>query len=235
MSDELNESVSTNPTRSLKGISLLEHLPVEVIDGFERQCVWHQFEPDKIIVDRDDPSDDVYFIVSGSIRVLNLVGDREVPLGDHGAGRILGELAAIDRMHRSARVVCNESCVLAALPREALLDALKSHPDFAMSMMQHLVGVVRDLTTRVNSLAGQTFRQRIYTELLRLAEPNPSGDGSWLIEPLPRHDELANWCGTEKDEVSGALGGLMRDGVVRRRHSTLLIQDYPKLQMLAKL
>ena len=52
---------------------------------------------------------------------------------------------------------------------------------------------------------------------------------------MPNHDELAKRSGTEKTDVAMAIGSLARDGIIERKHKTMVIRDHPKLRMLAKM
>ena len=39
-------------------------------ERFDRRCIWKRFGDGEIVVDFEDPSTDVYFIISGEVRVL---------------------------------------------------------------------------------------------------------------------------------------------------------------------
>lgn len=221
---------------SLENIELLEGIPADGLRELESKCKWLDFGPDHIILERDDGTNEVFFIVRGSVRVINYLGnEREVALADLHAGDHFGELSAVDSRERSARVVGNEHCVIAALAREDFLGMLREFPDVALRLLDHFAGIIRAMNRRVSSLVTLTPRQRIYAELLRMAEPNPSGDGSWMIEVVPHHNDLASWAGTEKQEVATAIGALVRDGVIERRTRSYFIKDHARLRVLSSI
>ena len=66
-------------------------------------------------------------------------------------------------------------------------------------------------------------------------EPNPRGDGSWVIRTGPQHKEIASWSGTEKPEVAMAIGSLVRDGVLQRKHKMFVIKDHARLKRLVNM
>ena len=39
-------------------------------DRFDRRCAWRRFDEGEVVVDFEDASTDVYFIVTGEVRVL---------------------------------------------------------------------------------------------------------------------------------------------------------------------
>ena len=72
---------------------------------FDRRCNWKRAEENEVIVDFEDHSSDVYFIVTGQVRVLiRTPSGKEIILAEMGAGQFFGELAAIDGVERSANV-----------------------------------------------------------------------------------------------------------------------------------
>ena len=52
---------------------------------------------------------------------------------------------------------------------------------------------------------------------------------------MPAHNELAAWATTDRATVASAIGGLVREGVVRRKDRSYLIGDYAKLRTLTEL
>ncbi len=222
--------------QSLREITLLREASPALIGEFERNAQWSNYAADTIVVDRSDSTSDVYFVVRGRVKVFDYLDGRpEILVAELGAGDSFGELAAIDLNRRSARVITAEPTVLASLTGEQFRDALIRYPEVAMVLLIKFASIIRGLIVRVTSLRSMTPNQRIYMELLRMAEPNPEGDGSWIIQNLPQHAELADRVGTERETVAQAIGDLARTKVVMRKHRSLMIKDYARLQMLSTL
>ena len=59
------------------------------------------------------------------------------------------------------------------------------------------------------------------------------GGGDWVIEPLPKHDEIAAWAGVEVSEVAHAIGKLAREKVLERQNRTLVIHDRAKIHEMS--
>ena len=162
-----------------------------------------------------------------------LGGDHEVALADLHAGDHFGELSAVDARERSARVAGSGHCLIASLRREDFLELLAQHPKVALRLLDHFAAIIRAMNDRVSALSTLSPRQRIYDELLRLAEPNPTDDGTWIIEVVPSHHEIASWAGTDKQDVANAIGALVRDDIMTRRHKSFVITNHPKLKRLS--
>src|SRR5215218_1325988 len=105
------------PMARLTQVELLKDLPIDLAP-YAPRCNWRRFDPEEIRVDFDDLTTDVYFLLSGDVRVLmRTASGKEVILDEMRAGELFGELAAIDGIKRSANVTAltrGELCVMSA-------------------------------------------------------------------------------------------------------------------------
>src|SRR5215831_16148184 len=121
------------------------------------------------VVNEGERSDSIYFILSGKVKVyLRNQGGKEVVLNVHGPGEYFGELV-LDEGPRSASVVTLESSKLLAVTKADFREFVLSHPDFAMKLIQRLMGRVRALTDNVKNLALLDVYGRVARLLLELA------------------------------------------------------------------
>ncbi len=222
--------------RSLNGIALFEDVPQNIIDDLASRCKWLEFETDEIVVDRHDTGSNVYFIVEGRLRVMDLLTkDIEVSLADLGSGEIFGELSAIDHKFRSAQVTALEPTSLAEMSSTDFQEILRNSPIVAFNMLKRFTSIIRDLNSRVTVMSSLSPHQRVYNELIRIAQPDTSGSENWIIYNVPNHAELASFVGSDKQVVAQAIGSLARDGIIERKHKNLVIRDLNRLQRLTKL
>ena len=223
-----------NSGQILDGIKLFADVPSDDLAILAKKCKWIEFGADEIILERHDNSRDVYFLTTGKVRVMNFIGsDQEVTLAEMPSGSHFGELAAIGPRERTARIVAMEKSTVAVMPREAFLSALMDFPQVSVHLLRDLAYVISSMNERVSVLSKTNPRQRVYIELLRLAVPNPRGDGSWIIEPLPHHSDIAGWAGTEQDEVAQAIGRLAREKILERKNRSIIIRDKARIESLS--
>lgn len=221
---------------TLEGIDLLQAVPPKILSALTEKCTWHEFQPEDIVVDVNDEGTSVYFIVKGRLRVLDfLTEETEVSLAEAHAGGFFGELSALDKEPRSARVTALDPTLLAELSSEDFNDLLHECPEIAVNLLHRFAEIVRRMTSRVTTMSTLTPHQRVYSELLNLAEPDVTTSGLWIIENAPNHQELSTWVGTDKQSVADAIGSLARDGVIERKHKKLIIKDHTRLQRLVGL
>jgi CRP-like cAMP-binding protein len=224
-----------NTARGLETVGLFAGLTPEAIAEIEAQCAWASYDADQQVFDKESDAQEVYFVVSGAVRILtNGPDDREVALADIPAGNYFGELAAIDGMRRSARVIATKPSRLALLPPADFLALMRRHPEVAMRVLNRLSRVIRSLDSRVTELSIKNDKQRVYGQLLLLAQSDAADPEGRVIPDLPNHREIAAWTGTSKETVAQAIGELARQGIVRRRGVGLLIPHWKQLQALAQ-
>ena len=177
-----------------------------------RQAQWRRVQPGETVIDYDDTTDDVFLIISGTVRIaVHSASGQEVILGEIGGGEIFGEMAAIDGLARSANVTAMHSSVLCCLPRGLFLDLVLKTPSAAMQLLRLLTQRLRLLDARNVELAVLPVRHRLVAELLRLGKPRE--DGQIRISPPPAQHVLAARIGARREAVSRELSALEREGL----------------------
>ena len=105
-----------------------------------------------VIAREDDPGDEMLLVVSGTVEVRKLgarpaTGASGDTLGEivarFGPDDVLGEIAVLDDMPRSASMVATTDVVALALQREDLRDAIALCPDLAFGLFRVLIGRIR--------------------------------------------------------------------------------------------
>ncbi len=217
--------------RTLKGIALFVGLDDAEIARLEARCRWRRFRDGERVLDSGSASRDVYFVVDGAVSIVNFsLSGREVTLATASAGSYFGELAAIDNQPRSASVVAVADSLIAALPPQPFLDLLRRRAEVTFRVLQRLAEIVRIGDQRIMELSTLAATQRVYAELLRMAEPDAAVPGLWIIRPLPPLREIASRVGTTRETAARALGQLYPTGLARRKGRNLYLMDRDGLE-----
>lgn len=210
-------------------------MPPKKITEIENKCTWLEYAAGETIIDLADTTTSVFFIVKGRVKAMDFLSEnQQIALAELSSGDSFGELSAIDSKKRSARITAIEPTLVARISSKDFRQMLIDSPGTALALLKRFASYIRTLNTRLTTLSTLTPHQRIYFELLRISEPNTLGDGSWIIINVPNHAEIAAWVGAEKEIVAEAIGKLARDGVVERKHRSLIIRDHSRLQRLAE-
>ena len=221
---------------SLRGIQLFMNLPPEEISSLESRCKWAQYPAGTQILERETDDRDVYFVVRGSVRIVNYsASGREIALATIEAGSYFGELSAVDGKRRSANVVAATDCTLGTITPSIFSSLLVKHPTVAMDVLQRLAGIVRVADERIMDLSTLRAVQRVYVELLRLTDSDVAVPGLWVIRPMLSHSEIASRASTTRETVARVLGQLAHAGIVKRKSKALYIRDKEYLENLAEM
>ncbi|NBC31375.1 MAG: cyclic nucleotide-binding domain-containing protein [Alphaproteobacteria bacterium] len=218
--------------RTLDAVPLFASLSPDSRARLAAACSWHRFNAHETIIDQADEGRDVYFVVSGKVRVVvySLSG-RELSFSDLGPGGCFGELAAIDGRPRSAAVVALADTMVAGLSGSQFLQVVSETPPLAVAMLTHLAGLVRRSTERIVDLSTLAANNRVHAEVLRLAGLERRGNEA-VIRPIPTHSEIAGRVSTTRETVARVFGDLGRMGLVERRSDRLVIRDFARLQAM---
>jgi CRP/FNR family transcriptional regulator, cyclic AMP receptor protein len=220
-------------TETLARIALFRSLDARAIRHLDTQCAWRRAQANQWIVDYQDASNDVFFVVSGTVRVkIQAVSGREVLLREINAGEFFGELAAIDNQARSAGILSMTDVTVARMPASVFRATVHAHPDVCDQLLGLLAGQIRMLSNRVNEFSILDVRHRIYAELLRLSRPEHGKADRAVISPPPVHAEIAGRVSTRREAVARELKTLERAGLVVRRRGAIELTDTGRLRRL---
>lgn len=219
---------------SLGSALVLRGAPGDVVARLESIAQWREYDTGEPIFSQGEVSSEFVFLVGGSARVLiHAASGQEIAFADIDSGGHMGELSLVDGGARSATVVAASVCIVAAVSHENMLEVLRRNSVIALNLLEDFARIMRGSNNRVVDLSTKSGVQRVYDELLRLAEPTPNGDGSWYIPTLPKHKEIAVWASTTADTVARAIGQLTNVGIVKRRTRALHILDRRHIERLA--
>lgn len=214
---------------SLARVRLLQNLSSEVIVSLEKRSSWRRYARDEQILDRDSDSRDVFLVVEGSVEVVNYsLSGREVAFGHVAEGGYFGELSAIDGGRRSANIVAVENSLVLVVPPDVFTEILTHNPPAAMQVLRRLAHIIRTADDRIMDLSTLKAVQRVYVELVRLAQEDEK-TGQCVVRPLPTQRDIARRASTSRETVARVLGQLARAEIVERKGRTLHIHDIERL------
>jgi CRP/FNR family transcriptional regulator, cyclic AMP receptor protein len=191
---------------------------------FDRRCAWRRYRGEEIVVDYDDESSDVYFIIAGEVRVLiRTAAGREIIFGELKAGQFFGELAAIDGAKRSANVTALTNAEICIMPANVFREIIFASPTICERVLRLLTGRVRELTARVTEHSVFDLKHRLYSELLRMAHPRLGRPEQRALTPPPLHHVLAARIGCRREQVTRELSALADEGLIEKTRGALIL------------
>src|SRR5260370_1105475 len=146
--------VMSRRAETLAKIGLFRSLDAAKIELLDTQCSWCRAARNQWIIDYQDTSNDVFFVVSGTLRVkIQSVGGREVLLREINAGEFFGEIAAIDNQPRSSGIIAVTGVTFARKPASVFRLAVHTYPDVCDPLLELLACDVRTLSNRLTEYA----------------------------------------------------------------------------------
>ena len=217
----------------LKRVSVLAQLSDAALESLARKCKWRRHPAGEQIVDRQDFSTDVYFLLAGTARAISYSSEgKAVVFTDLRPGTMFGEIAAIDRKPRSASIEALEACEIASLSADDFEQLMLREPSVAVAVLRQTTADVRRLSERVFEFSTLAVQNRIHAELLRLAGRPDKPRSAATLSPAPSLADIADRISTHREAVSRELSRLTAMGLLRRDKSGLVITDVAKLREL---
>jgi CRP/FNR family cyclic AMP-dependent transcriptional regulator len=180
---------------------------------------------------QDQPGTSCFVLLEGCVKVYLVAEDgRTAELVRHRTPTVFGELAVLDGGPRSASAEVVEDARLLEVPREVLLEVVRSDPAALDALLRSLGAMVRRTTRQVNDLLFLDLRGRVARYLLGLAERE--GVASGPVRHVTQ-GELATIVGGARQTVNRALKSLEQGGSIRVSGGRVDILDAGKLRSLA--
>jgi CRP-like cAMP-binding protein len=197
----------------LSGTALFAALKSDALEALAGKSLLRSYRRGQHIFIQGDPSDALYILVEGRVKVVagSEDGD-EVLFATLSPPDVFGELAALDGGPRSATVEALETVRAVAVPRSALLDALQGSPAVADALLVALGQVVRRTSEQIADLVFLDLPGRVAKLIGSLAgslEP-----GAALDLNLTQRD-IAGLVGGSRQSVNQILHSFVRLGYLQ--------------------
>jgi CRP/FNR family transcriptional regulator len=166
-----------------------------------------------------------------AVGVVSATGEQRI-LAILGPGAIVGELAMIDGLPRSASVQAVTTCELLFVGRAAFTEMLRRHPELYIDIVTTLAARLRQSDEERVASSFLTVRARVARSLLQFARQlgEEVGPGRILIRHSITHSDLAAMAGVARESVSRTLREWHRQKVVEGSSRTGYVVDQTKLE-----
>ena len=183
-----------------------------------------------------DPGDQLYFIISGKIKLGRTAPDgRESLVAIMGPGELFGEMALFDPSPRSTSATAVSETRLAGLKHENLKKVIERSPDVSAQLLQALARRLRRTNESLADLVFSDVPGRVAKALLDLADRfgRPATDGILVAHELTQ-EELAQLVGASRETVNKALAEFVQRGLIRLEARAVVILDLQRLKQRSR-
>ena len=135
---------------TLAHIDLFSTLDKKEIQALAKSCQERTYKTGSTIFSQGDTGVGLYIVKSGKIRLTqaNTQDRAEIDLGTAGTGEVMGEMALLDDLPRSATATAESDVNVLVLPVWEFRGVLRQHPDIALKMLAALSRRLRKVETR---------------------------------------------------------------------------------------
>jgi CRP-like cAMP-binding protein len=200
------------------------------LDDFERvglRVVERRFAPKDTIFTPGDPDDQLYFLLSGVVRLYKIYGDYKEAttalLKDSG---VFGKLNLVEGRWQDVFAEAVTEATVASIQKASLERVIKSDSAFALRLFSSLSERLRQSDEVIESLLHREVSTRLATLLVNLSERfGEDISADVLIDVRLTHQDLANMIASTREAVSKVMSELQRDGVIEIRSRRIAILD----------
>ena len=196
-----------------------------VTSRFLEHCHRKAYAAKQLIIKEGDPSNDLFYIVSGSVTVM--IEDHkghEIVLAYLNAGEFFGEIGLFEGgHHRSAFVRAKTKCDIAKISYDKLKTLHNLFPDLLFSIASQMAIRLRRTSRKVSDLAFTDVKGRVARTLLDLCrEPDAMTHPDGMQIRITRQ-ELGRIVGCSREMVGRVLKSLEEDHLISVSGKTMVI------------
>lgn len=203
---------------TLRTAPLLAEMPEARLEALAKVAEWLAYAPGENIVEQNEESKSVYFLISGYIKIVRgaipgqkidaeMGSDRrvrsrqQVMLALLGPGDMVGEVASLLDTRRSASIVALTPCQLIRISSGDFLDCVTQHPQFAIALARKMAMRLISADRQVELMRGD-LEGRIHA-ILRHCTAIGLDTDRWLSNA-----EIARMVGATRVAVSQTMSRL---------------------------
>lgn len=204
--------MSTSPPPTAKR----DPFGAEVLEQFFAHCHRRRYPANARVISAGEPSNALYYLVSGSVSVLMEDDDgHEIVLAYLGEGDFFGEIGLFDEFNRrSAYVRTRRPSEIASIRYDRLTGLVSSSPDVLFAMLAKMTRRVHATSRKLGDLAFLDVSGRIAGQLLQLCDMPEAVSHPLGTQVRVTRQELARLVGCSREVASRVVKALEERGAV---------------------
>lgn len=213
--------------------NLLSEIPDRLATQLLAAATPRRLTADEVLFMAGDPGDGLYRLDQGLLKVsIASASGAERILAILGPGAIVGDLAIIDGLPRSASVTALRDCQLHFLSRAAFEKFAAKEPEIYKYLLKVIAARLRDTDQIVAAGSFLPLKGRVARALLDLAQAfgKDVGGGRTVIRQKVSQSDLASMAGIARENVSRIMNDWMRAKVITRLSGYYCLEDADKLR-----
>jgi len=181
--------------------------------------------PGEVLFARGDVADALFVVLEGKVEArTRFVDGSEIRVAVAAVGELIGEMAALDGLERSAEVAAVQRSRLWRIPRGAMIDILIAEPEAAVALVIELARRLRNTNQALYAATHLDLGGRL-ARLLTME----AGKGTLVAIT---QTELARRLTASREKVNRKLHAFASEGLVALSRSGVHLRDREGLERL---
>lgn len=190
------------------------------------------FKKDEYIYFPDEPSEKVYMISNGRVKVGTFTADgKEIVKAILAKGELFGELAlAGEGKREDFAVAMDDETRVCPMTTDDMQDLMKDNQTLSFKILKIIGFRLKKMERKIESLVFKDARTRIVDFLREMAEERGQKVGfETMIKNHLTHKDIASLTGTSRQTVTTILNELRENNIINFDRRKILIRDMDKL------
>ena len=219
----------------LKGIPYFAGLSAADLEAVSQRMFEQSIERGDMILLEDDPSEAIYFVVSGAVKVFKTsIEGKEQTLCLLRVGESFNDVPILDGGPNLASAIAMTPIVLYGMTRSDIEELLRENPRIAMNVIRVLSKKVRHFVSMVEDLSFRDVTSRVAKLLLEYATDHGGGPEEGTQQrPRLTQQEMAAMVGTAREVVGRSLKVLEEEGAIRMDRHRIVVTNRKALQQMS--
>ncbi|MHA1555144.1 MAG: Crp/Fnr family transcriptional regulator [Alphaproteobacteria bacterium] len=186
-----------------------------------------------VLFQQGDESDGLYVVTSGILRIFLTAEDgREATVNLSEEGDVIGEMALLDGLPRSAGAAALNRATLVFIPRAPFLDLLDESSRVGRQIILTLCERLRAANNKVDEAMFHDLRYRLLMLLRQLAVMDGQvGEDMSVVDLALTQGTLAQMLGASREAVNKQLRALAREGRIAVDGHRIQIARHAKVRV----
>jgi CRP/FNR family transcriptional regulator, global nitrogen regulator len=217
--------LTSHSTGGFATTSAPEGFDLEDFEEAGLRTVERRFDPKDTIFTPGDPDDQLYFLLSGTVRLYKLYGEyKEATTALLRDAGVFGKLNLVEGRWQDVFAEAVTEARVASIQKASIERVIKSDPGFALKLFSSFSERLRQSDEVIESLLHREVSTRLATLLMNLGERFGENNGAGvLIDVRLTHQDLANMIASTREAVSKVMSELQREGVIESRNRRITI------------
>ena len=218
----------TGKAAFLSDTDIFRDLSSQELEELDRMTAMSTCKRGKVFFTPGETGEVLFILKRGRVNLYRINPDgKKLVTSTIGAGTVFGEMSLVAQAMHDTFAEAAEDCTLCVMSRSDVEHLLLSKPRVALRFMEMIAERLKDVETRMETVAFKRVPTRIATFLLQLANEETN-----KIKGVS-HQDLADMVGTYRETVTRILNEFQANGHVELGRLSVSILDQEALQAIA--